>query len=166
MFSVEAIEEEGERLNIILQLFRDYAKELNENLCFQQFDKELENPLLKYGPPSGSLLLGTWNGETAACIALTALKEEKTCEMKRLYVVPGYRKLGIGRLLVDEILKTAERNGYHTMKLDTLEKLQPAIRLYESFGFEHTTAYYANPISGVVYMSKHLSRSVENHFSR
>ena len=166
MFRVEAIEQEGERLHIIRQLFSDYAKELNENLCFQSFDKELENPLLKYGPPLGSLLLGTWNGEIAACIALTPLKEDKTCEMKRLYVVPGYRKLGIGRLLVDEILKTAERIGYHTMKLDTLEKLQPAIKLYESYGFEHTTPYYTNPIGGVVYMSKTLNGSAENHFSR
>jgi ribosomal protein S18 acetylase RimI-like enzyme len=43
------------------------------------------------------------------------------------------------------------------MKLDTLQRLQPAIRLYEQYGFVHTTAYYDNPIEDVVYMEKVLS---------
>jgi hypothetical protein len=42
------------------------------------------------------------------------------------------------------------------MKLDTLQRLQPAIRLYEQYGFVHTTPYYANPMEDVVYMEKVL----------
>lgn len=75
-------------------------------------------------------------------------------EMKRLYVVPSFRKFGIGRKLVQAILDDAKALGYHTMKLDTLDRLQPAIQLYKAFGFTDASAYYANPLEGVVYMQR------------
>jgi len=42
------------------------------------------------------------------------------------------------------------------MKLDTLERLQAAIQLYQEFGVETVTAYYDNPLPSVVYMQKDL----------
>ena len=42
------------------------------------------------------------------------------------------------------------------VKLDTLERLQAALKLYIKFGFETVTAYYDNPLPGVVYMQKEL----------
>lgn len=74
--------------------------------------------------------------------------------MKRLYVKPAFRKHKIGEALAMQLLKTASASGYKVMKLDTLQKLQPAIKLYEKLGFRNTTAYYRNPISGVVYMER------------
>jgi ribosomal protein S18 acetylase RimI-like enzyme len=79
-----------------------------------------------------------------------------TCEMKRLYVKPAYRKYGIGKQLVLQLMQLAIDRGYTTMRLDTLEKLQSAIRLYEQLGFERITAYYNNPLPGAVYMEKRL----------
>jgi ribosomal protein S18 acetylase RimI-like enzyme len=76
--------------------------------------------------------------------------------MKRLYVAPDYRKLGVGDALVKILLQEAQSLGYATMKLDTLERLQAAIQLYQKFGFETVTAYYDNPLPSVVYMEKKL----------
>ena len=56
----------------------------------------------------------------------------------------------------EQLLKDAVQLGYTKMKLDTLEKLQPAIRLYQQIGFMESTAYYTNPLDGVVYMEKSL----------
>lgn len=157
-FTIKFINHEGYELQIIRELFNEYAVELNENLCFQSFDEELHNPLKKYVQSGGCILLA-FDGENAAgCIALMPLPESGDCEMKRLYVRPAYRKSGLGKILVEKLLDFATQRGFKTMKLDTLQKLQPAIKLYERFGFTHTSAYYANPLTGVVYMEKDLTK--------
>lgn len=156
MLQIWHIAKEGEELDTIRQLFRDYEKELDENICFQSFEAELEDPLKKYGPPSGDLLLAYWDDEVAGCIALTAIKDGDTCEMKRLYVKPQLRKNKIGKILVEELLKSAREKKYTRMRLDTLEKLNPAIHLYKKYGFRNIVPYYHNPLPGVVYMEKLL----------
>jgi ribosomal protein S18 acetylase RimI-like enzyme len=156
MLTVHYINEEGEELNIVRQLFKEYALGLNENLCFQGFEDELNNPLKKYGEPKGCILLAYWHNEAAGCVALQPLKEEKVCEMKRLFVRSAFRKKGIADKLVTMVLDEAKEKGYKKMVLDTLERLQPAVELYKKFGFETSSAYYANPLSNVLYMQKEL----------
>ncbi len=155
MLKIEAVTQEGQELDIIREMFASYQKELDENLCFQSFDAELANPLKKYAPPKGALFLAYWNDDTAGCIALQDIGDE-VCEMKRLFVKPDFRKQKVGEALVNHLLQTAKQLGYNLMKLDTLQKLQPAIKLYRKLGFEETTAYYENPIAEVVYMEKIL----------
>lgn len=150
------IQQEGWLLDEVRKLFREYELELDENLCFQSFEEELKNPLRKYGPPKGVIYLAKWNNEVAGCVALKPLAERGACEMKRLYVKPHYRKHKIGKVLVEQLIKDAQMLGYTKMKLDTLEKLQPAIGLYKQYGFVETTSYYENPLDGVVYMEKEL----------
>jgi putative acetyltransferase len=164
MLQMQLVTEEGKRMGDIRSLFREYEAELNEDLCFQSFEAELKDPLQKYGPPDGVLYLAKWNDEVAGCIALmplpnrisTPLSISHSCEMKRLYVRPQFRKHKIGKALVEQLLKDAKQLGYTTMKLDTLQKLQSAIALYKQFGFVETTAYYENPLAEVVYMEKTL----------
>jgi GNAT superfamily N-acetyltransferase len=156
MIRLEHITETHAGLATVRQLFLDYQQELNADLCFQSFEAELKDPLKKYGAPTGSLILAYYHNQPAGCIALQPLAEAGVCEMKRLYVVPAFRKYGIGRQLVQAIVDDANTLGYHTMKLDTLDRLQPAIQLYRQFGFTDASAYYANPLDGVVYMQKQL----------
>lgn len=156
MLRIKHITEEGRELDIIRDLFREYEKELNEDICFQSFEDELREPLKKYGLPHGDLILAYWNGEVAGCIALTKMKEPGACEMKRLYVKPGFRKNKIGRLLIEELLNSAKERNFAKMRLDTFLKLQAAVHLYEQFGFKNISAYYNNPLQGVVYMEKDL----------
>lgn len=156
MISIKAIDQEGDELNIARQLFVDYQKELNADLCFQSFNQELAQPLKKYGPPYGLLLLAFYQGAVAGCIALTPMQQAGTCEMKRLYVKPAFRQHQIGNALVEKLIAEAKLLGYTTMRLDTLERLKPAIQLYRKFGFTDTSAYYHNPLQEVVYMEREL----------
>ena len=153
---IRLVEKEGLMLDDARKLFAEYAQELDENLCFQSFEDELLDPLKKYGAPKGCLLVAYNNEQAIGCIALQPLHEEGVCEMKRLYVHPDFRSSGIGKALVQELLNVAKEKQYKKMVLDTLERLQPAIKLYLQKGFVITSAYYANPLSNVVYMEKQL----------
>ncbi len=156
MLDIQKVTTEGPALESIKSLFKAYLTELNEDLCFQSFDSEIDNPLYKYSAPVGALFIASYNAIPVGCIALQPLQEPQTCEMKRLYVDPEYRNLKIGNALVKALLQEAQSLGYTTMKLDTLERLQAAIQLYLKFGFETVTAYYDNPLPSVVYMQKKL----------
>lgn len=156
MLDIQKVITEGPALESIKSLFKAYLTELNEDLCFQSFDSEIDNPLYKYSAPTGALFIAYYNAIPVGCIALQPLQEPQTCEMKRLYVDPEYRNLKIGNALVKALLQEAQSLGYTTMKLDTLERLQAAIQLYLKFGFETVTAYYDNPLPSVVYMQKKL----------
>ncbi len=142
-------------LEIIRSFFNQYQQELDDNLCFQRFDDELENPSNKYGEPAGTLLVAYWNLQPVGCIALYPLSATE-CEMKRLFVLPAFRQHKIGKALALQLVSVAQAKGYSIMKLDTLQKLQPAIKLYKNLGFYETTSYYNNPLEGVVYMEKEL----------
>ena len=76
--------------------------------------------------------------------------------MKRLYVKPFFRKNKIGKVLVEELLSSAKERNYEKMRLDTFLKLYAAVQLYKKFGFENISAYYNNPLPGVMYMEKQL----------
>ena len=156
MLRIQKISSVVAALETVRQLFLEYADELQENLCFQSFDAEVKDPLKKYGPPKGALFIAYWNEEPAGCIALQPLADDGVCEMKRLYVKPAFRKYGIGRSLVEQLIAESHQLGYAAMRLDTLERLKPAITLYTSLGFENTQAYNENPLSGVVYMEKKI----------
>jgi ribosomal protein S18 acetylase RimI-like enzyme len=156
MLRIKHIIDEGAELDTVRELFREYEKELNEDSCFQSFEEELRDPLKKYGPPSGDLMLAYWEDEIAGCIALTKMKEHGACEMKRLYVKPNFRKNKIGKMLVEDLIASARERNYKIMRLDTFLKLQSAVNLYEQFGFKNISPYYNNPHKDVVYMELEL----------
>jgi putative acetyltransferase len=136
MLLIKKITTEGDDLAEVRNLILEYAGELQEDLCFQGFTGEVGEPLKKYGPPHGCLLLAQYNNQIAGCIALQPLAEEGCCEMKRLYVRPAMRKHKIGHALVCALLQEAAALKYATMKLDTLERLQAALALYSSVGLQ------------------------------
>ena len=138
-------------MDIIRKLFTEYCEELGADLSFQGFQEELVKLPGEYGHPDGSLYLARFNGEPAGCVALRRI-DDITCEMKRLFVRPRYRSLKLGRALVETIIISGRAHLYKTMKLDTLERLEAAHRLYLSEGFQETGPYTYNPLPGAVYM--------------
>ena len=63
------------------------------------------------------------------------------CELKRLYVSPLYRRVGLGKSLVEQLLSAARILGYSKIRLETLDFMVEAIRLYESHGFVRTPEF-------------------------
>jgi ribosomal protein S18 acetylase RimI-like enzyme len=136
-------------------LFLEYADSLGFDLTFQGFDAELASLPGKYAAPEGALIIARHDGAACACVALRRIDAE-CCEMKRLYVQPAKRGLGIGRQLVERILDAARERGYRRMRLDTLASMKSAVALYRSFGFRDIPPYIFNPIPGALYMERDL----------
>lgn len=149
--------ETPEQIELARQLFREYEAWVEVDLCFQSFEAELAGLPGKYAEPDGCLLLAYVDGQLAGCIALRKIGDG-VCEMKRLFVGEQFRGKGIGRFLVETIIKTAKEIGYERMRLDTLPpKMNDAIKLYRSFGFKEIGPYYQNPVSGAIFMELDLA---------
>ena len=141
-----------EQIETIRLLFIEYQQWLNFSLCFQGFDQELATLPGKYSLPNGRIYLAEVDGAIAGCIALRPMDENGICEMKRLFVREEFRGKGIGKILAEKIIADAKSIGYHTMRLDTLQRMETARSLYKKLGFTVIPAYYNNPMDEVVYM--------------
>ena len=105
------------------------------------FEQELAGLPGDYAPPKGRLLIAYRAGRPVGCVALRDLGD-RICEMKRMFVPPEFRGIGIGRALADSVLMEARAAGYERMRLDTGKRQAEAIRLYESAEFRRIPAYH------------------------
>jgi len=144
----------------VREILAEYRKSLTVDLCFQDFDEELQSLPGQYEQPSGGFLLALVDGAVAGCGGFRNLPEvdyPNACEMKRLYVRPAFRRFGLGRVLAQGLLDAATQAGYSSMLLDTLDDMEAARGLYESLGFESVPPYYFNPIAGAHYLKAELN---------
>lgn len=141
-----------EQIETIRVLFTEYAQSLGFSLCFQGFDQELAELPGAYVPPRGRLLLASIEQEPAGCVAIRPLAND-ACELKRLYVRPAFRGSGLGKALMDCILKEARGAGYRRMRLDTVVgKMDRAIAMYRRYGFKEIAPYGDHPVEGTIDM--------------
>jgi len=140
-------------------LMREYAQGLGVDLCFQGFDRELAHLPGAYAAPRGTLRLARVDGHAAGCCGLRPIDSvdyPNACEMKRLYVRPQFRGLGLGRQLAEEIMEAARLAGYASVLLDTLDSMETARAMYQDLGFVEIPPYYYNPIAGSHYLKANL----------
>ena len=143
------------QLDQVRDLIRDFLrwhlyrheedKELiNEYFNHLDFEEELASLPGKYAAPGGSLLLASIDSEPAGCVALRKI-DDRTCEMKRMFVYDQFKGKGVGNALAKAIIEEAHRIGYSVMKLDTSFRQIEAQKLYQKFGFLKTEPYYSLP---------------------
>lgn len=146
----------SEQVDQARQLFREYQMWLQIDLCFQNFADELAGLPGEYAPPDGRLLLAHEGYELAGCVALRRIDQD-TSEMKRLFLREEFRGRGLGRELIQAIIREAKDIGSQRMRLDTLPpKMNDAIALYRSYGFKEIAPYNHNPVAGAIFMELDL----------
>jgi GNAT superfamily N-acetyltransferase len=120
--------------------------------------REIDSLPGDYARPRGRLLLARIAGEPAGCVALRPLGGTEG-EMKRLFVRPDYRGMGVGRMLAECAIDEARAIGYSALKLDTLARMTQAREMYAALGFEECPPYNDNPVPGVTFMKLALLRT-------
>ena len=157
-----------EEVEVARGLMRAYGDYLGANpagaanICIQNYDRELAGLPGQYQAPDGVLLLAWVDGVAAGCCAVRVLRKdrvlERGCEMKRLWVGPEFRGLGLGRRLVKVAIEWAARVGYEAMYLDTVPAAMPeANGMYAVMGFERVGRYNDNMIEDVVFFRRRLT---------
>jgi putative acetyltransferase len=147
----------GDDLEEARTIFQEYADTLGNDICLQNFAAELATLPGGYARPEGRLLLAMVEDQVAGCAALRSLDAE-TGEMKRVYVRPAFRGLGLGRKLAESILHESRAAGYRRVRLDTLRTMLGAQQLYRELGFREIAPYVDNPAPEAVYLELELDR--------
>jgi carbonic anhydrase len=126
----------------VRELLGEYLATLRKAVSTTRLTEEICDLPGPYAPPAGVLLLARAAGVPAGTVGLR-LHHDDAAEMKRLYVLPAYRRLGVGRALAERAISDARVLGYRRLLLTTLpESMGPAIAVYESLGFRAARPFY------------------------
>lgn len=87
-------------------------------------------------------------GDVIGTVALKKI-DERTVELKALYLHKEYRGQGLGSLLMSVSVNEAKTRGFKRIMLDSMLKYEDALRLYEKFGFEKIDRYNDNQMADV-----------------
>lgn len=126
--------------------------------CFEQYFAELDarfdagfDPALSIPasdgelvPPAGKLLIARLRGKPVGCGALK-LHRNAPAELKRMWIAPTARGLGVGRRLLQELERHAREAGVSVIRLETNRVLTEAIALYRCSGYNEVDAFNDEP---------------------
>jgi DNA-binding MarR family transcriptional regulator len=139
------IEVEDPRHPDVVRCFARYADELDAR--FEGgFDsgKSISADPEELTPPAGYCVVARLGGVPVGCGALK-LHGEAPAELKRMWVDPGSRGLGVGRRLLESLEALARENGAKVLRLETNRALEEAIELYRKAGFEEVAPFNDEP---------------------
>jgi len=124
---------------------RSYAEELDATFA-GGFDEGVSRAVDPAGltPPAGVLLIARLHGEPIACGALR-LPPGEPAEIKRLWVAPAARGLGVARRVLSELEAHARGAGAGVVHLDTNRALRAATQLYRSSGYVEVAPFNDEP---------------------
>jgi GNAT superfamily N-acetyltransferase len=141
----------AEQVDVARRLFCLYAGSLGWDLSDSRIAHEMELLPGPYSPPAGSLMVAYVDDAPAGALGLQPVPEgcriegtgaENAGELKRLFVLPDYRRLGVGRALMLRSESEARDRGYDSLVLTTSAEMMPLAQgLYESLGYSEFEPY-------------------------
>lgn len=140
-------------------LVREYVDWLAIDLGYQGLEAELAGLDRVHGAPGGILLARAEDRAALGGVAVKPLPKlgSGICEMKRLYVRPAGRGLGLGRRLGEAAMAHGRTAGFAAMVLDTLpSRMGDAVAMYARLGFTPRAAYYDTPIAETIFLERLL----------
>lgn len=125
--------------------FMQYFAELNARFdAGFDPDNSLPADARELRHPQGALIMARLHGEPVGCVALK-FHGPAPCELKRMWVSPSARGLGLGRRLIAQAETQARQHGARSVRLETNRALSEAIRLYRQAGYVEVAAFSDEP---------------------
>jgi len=146
VLSFRAIPMEQEPAASLAQAMRDEMAVLYDGLAIDEADMPKAGPR-ELGPPAGTFLVGFDREETPVCCGGVKGLGDGACELKRMYVVPGARRAGVGRELLAALEDAARGLGYEVARLDTGPRQPQAERLFRNAGYAPIHNFNGNPVA-------------------
>jgi GNAT superfamily N-acetyltransferase len=115
---------------------QEYGISLEVNATLQRFLSDIDD----YYLPNGRIYLARYKGEITGVGCLKHLSDE-VGEIKRMFVQPKYRRKGIGKEILDQLIADARSLGYKIIRLERLKAFSAAHNLYQSRGFQFIDPY-------------------------
>ncbi len=114
----------------------------------------------EFSPPAGLFLVAECDGEPVGCAAWR-VHSPGVVEVKRVYVVPTARRLGLAQVLMDALEASAVAAGHRSVVLNTGDRQPEAIELYRRRGYRPAAGYgvYADS-PGAVFLGKDIGGDV------
>jgi len=116
-------------------------------------ERECRNLASTYRAP-GALLIADCGGQPCGCVGLARCSEERTAEIRRLYVRPDWRGNGIARTLMRHAHHHAGQHGMTRLILDVLPARTHVINLYRQLGYTETEPFVTESPSPMIYMER------------
>jgi ribosomal protein S18 acetylase RimI-like enzyme len=145
----------GKDLEDLRALLEEYGRNLDFQPCFADFERELSGLPGDCVAPQGGLWLARVKGQAAGCVALRPLGDGAG-ELRRLFVRPAFRHVGLGRTLAQKACDEARRAGLRVLRLETLPAMREATALYRSLGFQEIPPYREGPGAGGLSLQRAL----------
>lgn len=139
----------------LLDLIREYLTWLNVDLCGRGLEKELPQFETLFSPPSGLFVLAHVGTELAGCAGLL-VHHGHTAELKRVYVRPAHRGLGLGEAMLRRLMELAPTLAVDHLILDAVAPTTHAQALYRRMGFTETPPYYDHAAPDTRFFELHL----------
>lgn len=115
-------------------------------------DKDLDDIEKNYLENVGYFAVLEHEGTIVGSYGLFRVNESE-CELRKMYLSPGFRRKGLGKLLLEHALEKAKELKYDVVNLETASVLKEAIALYRKYGF-------------VPYKAEHLSARCDQAYRK
>ena len=122
--------DEADVFRIVKDALAEYGLPTNP----EKTDADLKDIQKSYMAGGGTFRILDADGHTVGSYGLYASTRE-SCELRKMYLLPGFRGQGLGKRLMEDALRAAKALGFSEMTLETNSRLKEAIGLYRAYGF-------------------------------
>ena len=123
--------EEARIFDLVKKVLSDYGLKVNP----KETDQDLSDLNKFYFDNQGWFGVIEYAGEIIGSYGIFRVNE-KICELRKMYLLPGYQGKGLGRIMMEDAIQQAKALGYAEIILETNTLLDKAIHLYKKYGFE------------------------------